>query len=147
MLRSITVSVAAFCTFFITPVSASYNRPVDVREVVSTSWDLVEVSAQMQATAMALGDFEVARAAKDLHREALDWYAALREIGSDAKSVAPHELPAARDEMVQAYDDLAGHMDAVDVTGSPELRTLWRMTQNRMRSAKRAVGQTQFEDI
>ncbi len=138
MLRAIGASALAFCTFFITPVSASFDRPVDLREVVSASWDLVEISAQLAATAAAEGRPELAEAAGDLRTEAAAWYVAVRGLGDANSTLAPDAVPAAQDEMSQAFEDVAGRMDESDGC-SPELRTLWRMTQTRMRNATHAT--------
>lgn len=138
MLRAIGAYAVAFCTFFITSVSASYDTPVDMREVVSAGWDLAEVSEQMTAAATVEGLSDVAHAAQVLHNEAYAWYDAVRHLGDETRTLAPDQLPDAHEALVQAYENVAGYMDGEDAA-SAELRTLWRMTQTRMRVASRAT--------
>lgn len=149
MLRAFGASAVAFCTFFISPVNASYDQPVEVREVVSASWDVAEVSEQLAAAAAGQGYTELAQAAATLHREATAWYAAVRRIGDVSRTLTPDEIPPARDEMAQAYDDLTMRMDATESAAgadslTAELRTLWRLMQTRMHLASQ-VTQAQPE--
>lgn len=141
MLRAIGASAVTFLTFFITPVSASFDRPVDLREVSSAAYDLVEVCAQLAETAEDQGLHDLATAASALETEANDWYGAVRKLGNETTLIQADAIPDAHEALMQAYDDVAGRLD---LSGSdsetPEVRTLWRLTKTRMRAISHAIG-------